>query len=149
MKAVEMKAVEMKAVAMKAVLPIGRTGSVWMLPAALLVTMSVACTSSDGGASASSCAYLVEYQSRTYAGSAARDFTLGDELGAATLPPCDDTPNDDSDGRTTPTSTTAYAIEGVDPAIAIALEQSSDDVIFIDVDSDWTLPEIKKMIHGT
>ncbi|MGX5182730.1 DUF6281 family protein [Streptomyces avermitilis] len=149
MKAVAMKPVAMKPVATKAVLPIGRTGSVWMLSAAFLVTMSVACTSSDGGASASSCAYLVEYQNRTYAGSEARDFTLGDKLGAATLPPCDDTPNDDSDGRTTPTPTTAYAIKGVDPGIAIALEQSSDDVIFINVDSDWTLPELKKMIHGT
>ncbi|MET8024972.1 DUF6281 family protein [Streptomyces avermitilis] len=68
---------------------------------------------------------------------------------AATLPPCDDTPNDDSDGRTTPTSTTACAIEGVEPGIAIVLEQSSDDVIFINVDSDRTLPELKKMIHGT
>ncbi|MGW7046038.1 DUF6281 family protein [Streptomyces avermitilis] len=115
-----------------------------MLPAAFLVTMSVACTSSGGGESASSCAYLVEYQNRTYTDAQARDFTLGDKLGAATLPPCDDTPNDDSDGRTTPTSTAAYAIEGVDPRIAIALEQSSDDVIFINVDSDKTLPEIKK-----
>ncbi|MEU2584795.1 DUF6281 family protein [Streptomyces avermitilis] len=130
---------------MKAVLPIGRTGSVWMLLTAFLVTMSVACTSSDGGASASSCAYLVEYQNRTYSDAPASDFTPGNKLGAATLPPCDDTPNDDSDGRTTPTSTTAYAIQGVDPGIAIALEQPSDDVIFINVDSDKTLPEIKKL----
>ena len=137
---------------MQAVLPIGRAGSVWTLLAAVLVTMSVACTSSsdsDGGESASSCAYLVEYQNHTYSGAEARDFTIGDKLGAAGLPPCDDTPSDDSDGQTAPTSTTAYAIEGVDPSIAIALEQASDDVIFVNVDSDKKLPEIKKLIQGS
>jgi hypothetical protein len=137
---------------MKAVLPIGRTGSVWTLLSAVLVTMSVACSSSsdsDGGESASSCAYRAEYQNRTYSGAEAKGFTLGNKLGAATLPPCDDTPNDDSDGQTTPTSTTAYAIEGVDPSIAIAVKQSSEDVIFINVNSDTKLPEIKKMIQGS
>lgn len=135
---------------MKAAVPIGRTGSVWTLLSAVLVTMSVACTSSsDSGESASSCAYRAEYQNRTYSGAEARGFTLGNKLGAATLPPCDDTPSDDSDGQTTPTSTTAYAIEGVDPSIAIALEQASDDVIFVNVDSDTKLPEIKKMIQGS
>ncbi|WP_328501078.1 DUF6281 family protein [Streptomyces sp. NBC_00457] len=137
---------------MKAALPIGRTGSVWTLLSAVLVTMSVACTSSsdsDGGESASSCAYRAEYQNRTYSGAEVRGFTLGNKLGAATLPPCDDTPSDDSDGQATPTSTTAYAIEGVDPSIAIGLEQASDDVIFVNVDSDTKLPEIKKMIQGS
>ncbi|GCB51280.1 hypothetical protein SNL152K_8636 [Streptomyces sp. NL15-2K] len=123
---------------------------VWTLLGAVLGTMSVACTSSsDDGESASSCAYLVEYQDRTYAGAETRDFTIGDEFGTATLPPCDDTPSDDSDGQTTSTPTTAYAIEGVDPSMAIALEQASDDVIFVNVDSDKTLPEIKQLIHSS
>ncbi|MEU6260410.1 DUF6281 family protein [Streptomyces sp. NPDC047043] len=137
---------------MKAIPPIGRTGIAWTLLAAVLVTMSVACSSSSdsgGGESASSCAYRVEYQSHTYSGAEAKDFTLGDKLGAATLPPCDDTPNDDSNGQTKPTSTTAYAIEGVDPSIAIALKQASDDVIFVNVDSDKKLSEIKKMIQNS
>ncbi|MHA5054302.1 DUF6281 family protein [Streptomyces sp. SD15] len=139
-------------VPMKAVLPIGRRGPVGMLLAAATFTVSVACTSSsdsEGGESASSCASLVEYQNRTYSGTEARGFTVGDKLGAATLPPCDDTPSDDSDGETTPTSTTAHAIEGVDPSIAIMVEQASDDVIFVNVDSDKKLPEIKKLIHGS
>ncbi|MFD3378436.1 MULTISPECIES: DUF6281 family protein [unclassified Streptomyces] len=137
---------------MKAALPVRRAGSVWTLLSAVLVTMSAACTSSsdsDGGESASSCAYRVEYQNSTYSGAEAKDFTLGNVLGAATLPPCDDTPSDDSDGQRTPTSTTAYAIEGVDPNIAIALGKASDDVIFVNVDSEKKLPEIKKMIGGS
>ncbi|MFF4257585.1 DUF6281 family protein [Streptomyces sp. NPDC001663] len=79
---------------MKAIPPIGRTGTAWTLPAAVLVTTSVACSSSSdsgGGGSAASCAYRVEYQNHTYSGAEAKDFTLGDKLGAVTLPPCDDT----------------------------------------------------------
>ncbi|MFF7053234.1 DUF6281 family protein [Streptomyces griseorubiginosus] len=137
---------------MKTVLPIGRTGFAWTMLAAVVVAMSTACSSSSdsgGGGSASSCAYRVEYQNHTYSGAEAKDFTRGAKLGAATLPPCDDTPSDESDSQTTPTSTTAYAIEGVDPSIAITLEQVSDDVIFINIDSDKKLPEIKKMIKGS
>ncbi|WP_051741182.1 DUF6281 family protein [Streptomyces xylophagus] len=137
---------------MKAVLPVGRTAAVWASLTAVLATMSVACTSSsnssDDGESASSCAYVVDYRSHRYSGAEAKGFTVGDKLGAATLPPCDDTPGDDSDGQTAPTSTTAYAIKGVDPSVAIALDQSSDDdVIFVNVDSDKKLPEIKKLIQ--
>ncbi|MEV0222156.1 DUF6281 family protein [Streptomyces sp. NPDC050704] len=141
----------MEAVPMKAVLPIGRAGSVRTLLSAALVIMSVACTSSGdsgGGEPASSCASRVEYQGRMYWGTAAGDFTLGKKLGAATRPPCDDTPNDDGDGEITPTSTTVYAIKGVAPGIAIALEHPSDDVIFVNGDSGKKLPEIRRMIHG-
>lgn len=137
---------------MKAVTPIGRRAPVGMLLAAATLAVSVACTSSsdsDGGESASSCAYVVDYQTHRYSGTEARGFTIGDKLGAAALPPCDDTPSDGSDGQTAPTSTTAYAIEGVDPSVAITLEQASDDVIFINVDSDMKLPEIRKLIDGS
>ncbi|MFD3588273.1 DUF6281 family protein [Streptomyces sp. NPDC058683] len=135
---------------MKTVLPIGRTGSVWTLLAAALVTMSVACSSSSGGGeSTASCAYRVEYQDHMYAGAEGTGFTLGDKLGAATLPPCNDMPSEENDGQTTPTPTTAYAIEGVDPSIAIALKQASDDVIFVNVDSDRKLSEIQEMFHSS
>ncbi|MEV6506211.1 DUF6281 family protein [Streptomyces sp. NPDC051642] len=138
---------------MKAVLRVGRPAAVWASLTAVLVTMSVACTSSSSsadGESASSCAYVVEYRSHRYSGAEAKGFTIGDELGAAALPPCDDTPGDDGDGQTAPTSTTAYAIKGVDPSVAIALDQSSDDeVIFVNVDSAKKLPEIKKLIQGS
>ncbi|MCX5558814.1 DUF6281 family protein [Streptomyces sp. NBC_00038] len=137
---------------MKAVPPIGMRAPVGMLLAAATLAGSVACTSSsdsDGGESAPSCAYVVDYQNHRYSGAEARGFTIGDKLGAAAVPPCDDTPSDGSDGQTAPASTTAHAIEGVDPSIAIMLEQAPDDVIFINVDSDKKLPEIKKLIDGS
>ncbi|MER5749803.1 DUF6281 family protein [Streptomyces sp. NPDC002088] len=131
-------------------LPVGRHGSVWALLATVVVTTSVACTSSDGGGhSASSCVALVRYRNNTYSGTEAGDFTIGDELGAATIPPCDDTPNSDSDRSTKPTSTTAYAIKGVDPGIAIALGDAPDGAIFVNDDSVMKLPEIKKLINGS
>ncbi|MEV6196639.1 DUF6281 family protein [Streptomyces sp. NPDC051920] len=135
---------------MKAVLLFGRGGWAWALPAAVLVTTSVACTASgSGGGSASSCAYQVEYEDNTYSGAEAKGFTLDGKLGAATFPACDDTPGDGDDGQAAATSTTAYAIKGVDPGIAIALKDSSDDVIFVNLDSGTTLPEIKKLIQGS
>ena len=136
---------------MKAVLPGGRSGSVGMLLAAATFAASAACTStsvSDGGGSASSCAAVVEYRNHTYSGGEATGFTIGDKLGTAVRPPCDDTPSDDSDGETAPTPTTAYAIEGVDPSVAIALEQSPDNVIYINNDADEKLPAIKKLIEA-
>lgn len=84
---------------------------------------------------------------RVYLGAEAKGFTVGDKLGAAILPPCDDSPSDDSDGKTAPTSTTAYAIKGVDPSIALALNEASDDIIVVNVDSDKKLSEIKEMIR--
>ncbi|MFF4830619.1 DUF6281 family protein [Streptomyces sp. NPDC001315] len=134
---------------MKAVLPVGRHGSAWALLAAVVVTTSAACTSPGSGESESSCAALVDYRNHRYVGAAAGEFTIGDELGAATIPPCDDTPNSDSDRSTQPTSTTVYAVEGVDPGIAIALGDAPDDVIFVNDDSGMKLPEIKKLINGS
>ncbi|MBA4862226.1 hypothetical protein H1V43_12675 [Streptomyces sp. PSKA54] len=113
--------------------------------------MSASCASpSGGGGSASSCAFLVEYENRTYSGMANVDFTVGDKLGSATLPPCDDTPNDDDDGRTAPASTTAYAVEGLDPSIAIAVGETSNGVLLVAVDSGKELPpEVKRLIDGS
>ena len=139
---------------MKAALPIARTRSAWALPAVFLLAMSAACTPSDGsddGGSASSCAYRVEYERHAYLGAEAKGFTIGERVGVALLPPCDDTPGNDSagdDGPTTSTSKAAYAIKGVDPGVAIALEESADDVIFVNIDSDKKLPEIKELIQG-
>ncbi|MBO0917433.1 DUF6281 family protein [Streptomyces laculatispora] len=105
---------------------------------------------SDGGESASSCAALVKYQNRTYLGRANVKVTVGEKLGTATEPPCDDTPNDGQDEPATPASRTAYAVEGVDPGIAIWVEGSSDDVLFIAADSGKKLPpEVEKLIVGS
>ncbi|MET7847279.1 DUF6281 family protein [Streptomyces avermitilis] len=138
---------------MKAVLPAGRTGTVGMLLAAATFAVSVACTSSsdsDGGESASLCAFLVDYKNRTYSDVANVDFTVGDKLGPATLPPCDDTPNDDDDGRTTPSSITAYAVEGLDPSIAIAVGDEPGDARLVVVYSGKEIPpEVKKLIQSS
>ncbi|OEJ29899.1 hypothetical protein AS594_33585 [Streptomyces agglomeratus] len=120
-----------------------------MLVAAAITTLSVGCASSSGGGgeSASTCAFMVEYDKRRYIADNT-DISVGDELGAASRPPCDDTPNDNSDGKTTASSTTAYTVEGVDPALAIAVGDSPDDVRLVVIDSGKELPpEIKKMIN--
>ncbi|MGX1887796.1 DUF6281 family protein [Streptomyces sp. NPDC055287] len=137
---------------MKPVLPFSRSEHVWMLLAAATATLSVGCasSSSDNGDSASSCAFLVEYEKRRYVGTDNTDISVGEELGAATRPPCDDTPNDDSDGRTKASSTTAYAVEGVDPILAVAVGDAPGDVRLVVIDSDKELPpEIKKLIDGS
>ncbi|GAA5005035.1 DUF6281 family protein [Streptomyces siamensis] len=134
---------------MTSLFPTARTATVWTLPAVVLAALCVACTSSGGDddvQGASSCAALVEYQDRTYTGAEVGDFKVGDALGAATLPPCNDTGDLD---HATPTPTTAYAIEGVDPAVAVALEQSPDGVVYVNNASGKELPEIKKMIKGS
>ncbi|CAM5430967.1 DUF6281 family protein [Streptomyces aurantiogriseus] len=113
---------------MKAVLP--RVAGRLVVAGALVA--SAACTSSDGGESSASCAYVVEYDGRTYAALERPGFTVGEALGAATVPPCDDTPNQDDDGST-PLSTTAYAIEGRDPGEAIWISDASADVLFMAV----------------
>ncbi|WP_079148928.1 DUF6281 family protein [Streptomyces agglomeratus] len=98
---------------MKPVLSFGNGKSVWILLAAAITTFSVGCASSsgDGGDSASSCAFLVEYDKHRYIGTDNTNISVGDELGTATRPACDDTPNDNSDDETTASSTTAYTVE--------------------------------------
>ncbi|KUO21872.1 DUF6281 family protein [Streptomyces dysideae] len=126
----------------------------WVLSAAAVVTVAVGgCTSVSGGGggdSAASCVFLAEYANRTYSDVANVDFTVGDELGTATLPTCDDTPNDNDDGETAPAVTTAYAVEGLDPSIAIAVGEAPDDVVFVAVRSGTEIPpEVQKLIDGS
>ncbi|MFJ5266247.1 DUF6281 family protein [Streptomyces sp. NPDC088387] len=128
-----------------------RSRPAWALLVAAGVTVCVGCAAPDGGGgeASASCAALVEYGNSRYVGTEAKGFALGERLGAASLPPCDDTPGDDSDGETAPTPTTAYEIKGVDPGVAIAVERSADDVIYVNVDSATELPEIKELIRGS
>ncbi|MGI5377797.1 DUF6281 family protein [Streptomyces sp. CA-251387] len=93
-----------------------------LIMAALLLTAAVGCAESGGagGAAEASCAHLVTYDSRTYLGVANVDFTVGEKLGTATIPACDDTPNDPGDSRPQG-EVTAYAVEGFDPDVAIAV----------------------------
>ncbi|MET8827071.1 DUF6281 family protein [Streptomyces sp. NPDC004610] len=134
------------------------------IPLAALVAAAVmaaaSCASPSGGesesesgsGSGSSCEYLVEYDTRTYTGLANADFTIGEELGSATVPPCDDSLDDEDgpDSPDSPTSTIAYAVEGVDPSIAIAVEDAPDGVLFVAETLDGDLPpEIERLIGGS
>ncbi|GAA1534860.1 hypothetical protein GCM10009730_50190 [Streptomyces albidochromogenes] len=136
---------------MQAVHPAGRSGAAWALLAATAVVACSACTTTGSdGESASSCAFLVEYENRTYSDVANVNFTVGAKIGTATLPPCDDTPNDNDDGRTTPASTTAYAVKGLDPSIAITVDDAPSDVLLVSIKRGEELPpEVKKLIDGS
>ena len=93
-----------------------------LITTSLLLAAAVGCAEPDGtgGTAAASCAYLVTYDSRTYLDVANVDFTVGEKLGTATTLACDDTP--DSPGDTVPErGITAYEVEGMDPAVAIAV----------------------------
>ncbi|GGZ22594.1 DUF6281 family protein [Streptomyces poonensis] len=124
---------------MRAVLPVGRTAFARALVATATLTVSVACVPSLGGETESICAWMVEYKDRMYSDVGDVDVTRGKELGEATFPPCDDTPDDGDEGEAEE-PTTAYAIEGLDPGIAIAVEDAPRDVIFVAVDADGELP---------
>ncbi|GAA3496489.1 hypothetical protein GCM10019016_035900 [Streptomyces prasinosporus] len=126
----------------------GRSAIVGALAAAA-VAGSAACTSSGGGRAEASCAFRVEYDERVYADVAGAEFEVGEALGPAVLPPCDDSPGD-GDGRPSPEPVVAHAVEGVDPRVAIALDGAPDGVLFVAVGSGGGLPpEVEKLIEGS
>ena len=83
----------------------------------VLLAAAVGC--SDGGSSAASCTGLVTFRDRGYLPTTNEDFTLGEKLGTATVPECDDT--NDPDVAVPEGTTTAYVVEGIDPSLAIAV----------------------------
>ncbi|MFC5215242.1 DUF6281 family protein [Streptomyces coerulescens] len=95
-----------------------------LLPAVLLVLTAAGCAEGGAaepdGAAAASCAYVVTYADRTYLDTGEGDFTVGEKLGTATVPACDDTPNDPGD-TVAAHRVSAYEVEGTDPAVAIAV----------------------------
>ncbi|WAZ23341.1 DUF6281 family protein [Streptomyces cinnabarinus] len=102
-------------------------------------------TSDEAGEAAASCAYVIDYDNRRYSDVANIDYRRGEKLGTATQPPCDDTPGDGDDGEPT-RRITAYAVQGLDPGIAIAVGDAPDDVIFVAVREGGDLPpEIDKL----
>lgn len=118
-----------------------------------VLMLAVACTSGSGGdgggEQAASCAYRVLYQDRTYRDVAGVRFTAGEELGPATLPPCDDTGGRDDAGQAGET-TTAYRVDGVPPEVAVAVGNSPGDTIFVAVHSGGELPpEVRKLVDGS
>jgi len=118
-----------------------------------MLMLAVACTSENssggGGEQAESCAYRVLYQDRTYRDVANVEFTAGEKLGSATVPPCDDTGGGDASEQAGET-TTAYKVDGVPPEVAVAVGDSPDDTTLVAVYSGDELPsEIRKLIDGS
>ncbi|MCZ4611281.1 DUF6281 family protein [Streptomyces sp. Lzd4kr] len=102
-----------------------------VLPAALLVLAAAGCAK-GGGTAEALCAYVVTYADRSYLDTGDTDFTVGRRLGTATVPECDDTPND-PEGAVPEGRVTAYAVEGTDPAVAIAVGDTPAEAILMKV----------------
>ncbi|MEV0300028.1 DUF6281 family protein [Streptomyces prasinus] len=123
-----------------------------MLLVAAMVMPTVACTSessSGGGERAASCAYRILYQDRTYRDVANVEFTAGEKLGPATIPPCDDTGGRDKDEQAEETMT-AYRVDGISPQLAVAVGDTPDDTTFVAAyTGDRLPPEIRKLIDGS
>jgi hypothetical protein len=60
------------------------------------------------------------------------DFTVGEALGPAEFPSCDDTPGHDDDSQGSEPAT-AHAVDGLHPRTAIAVRYTSDEVILLAV----------------
>ena len=106
-----------------------------LLIVASTLASAAGCTVS--GSASPICEIRVTYEGRTYHAVANIDFTVGEELGTAVNPPCND------QGRRTEeraTETTAYRVEGLDPDIAIAVGGTSDDAVLMTVRVNKSLP---------
>ncbi|MFJ7422642.1 DUF6281 family protein [Streptomyces uncialis] len=119
---------------------------------AAMMMLAAACTSESGGdgdGRAESCAYRVLYQDRTYRDVANVEFTAGRKLGPATVPLCEDTGDQDKAEEPGET-TTAYAVDGISPDVAVAVGDSPGDAALVAVYSgDKLPPEIQELIDGS
>ncbi|MGW6750166.1 DUF6281 family protein [Streptomyces sp. NPDC055006] len=125
--------------------------SVAMLLTAAVAMSTGACTSgdSDGGAAAASCVYQFEYKGQKYRAVANIDFVVGDELGTATQPPCEDTGGTSDAGEARETKT-AYEVDGITSKVAIAVGDSPKNAMLLVSYSGKELPpEVKKLIDGS
>ncbi|MET9102406.1 DUF6281 family protein [Streptomyces antibioticus] len=128
----------------------GRVGRLMGLAAAAMVS-AVACTagSSSDGEESGSCAFLILYQNRTYPDVANVEFTVGEKLGDATRPPCDDTGGQGGAGSPE-TTETVYEVDGIPPEVAIAVGDAPKEATFVAVYSGSELPPaVMKLIDGS
>ncbi|MFI9153077.1 DUF6281 family protein [Streptomyces sp. NPDC053367] len=107
------------------------------------------CTVSGGdGEAAGSCAYVALYDGRRYSGYEAGDVQVGERLGTAVLPACDDTGGRPDDPGTPGRRVPAFAVEGVDPAVAITTGTGSPDVVLVAEGAGQTLPpEVREVVR--
>ncbi|MFB8778012.1 DUF6281 family protein [Streptomyces broussonetiae] len=94
------------------------------------------CGAPDGGSGDGTCAYVVVHDGRAYWGTGDdRGFEVGEVVGAATQPRCDDAPGR-GDGGTDVQTLTAYRVQGVAVGTAIAVGVAPDDLVLARVDPD-------------
>ncbi|GGL18366.1 DUF6281 family protein [Streptomyces flaveus] len=91
----------------------------------------------------------MEFDGRVYRAVENVDFTAGDKVGTAVSVMCDDT-DQKSDALVSQPESPAYEIDGVDPSIAIAVDDSPDTMQIYVADFDKPLPaEIQKLINAS
>ncbi|MFJ8083326.1 DUF6281 family protein [Streptomyces sp. NPDC096205] len=115
-----------------------------------VVTVLAGCTvgGGDGGEGAASCAYIALYDGRRYFGYGAGDFELGERLGTAVLPSCDDTGGYPDDPGVPERRVPAYAIKGIDPTVAITTGTDSPDTVLVADGAGETLPpEVREVVR--
>lgn len=114
------------------------------------VMATAACTVDfTGGQTSAICANQFTYESRTYQDVANAEFTVGEELGSATQPPCDDTGGRDKDPEPAMTKT-AYAVDGISPGVAVALGDSPEEATLFAVYAGSELPpEVRRLMDAS
>jgi hypothetical protein len=91
----------------------------------------------------------VEFQGRVYRAVENVDFGIGNKAGKAVSVMCDDTDRK-NDALVPQPESPAYKIPGVDPGIAIAVDDSQDTMQIYVADLDKPLPsEIEKLIDAS
>ncbi|UIX31769.1 DUF6281 family protein [Streptomyces sp. GQFP] len=120
---------------------------------AIAAMASTACTSqgSSTDEGSASCAYQILYEGRTYQDVANAEFTIGQQLGDATLPPCDDTGGQDEAGGSG-TKLTVYAVHGISPKAAVAVGETPDEAVLVAVavrSGTELPPAVQKLIDGS
>ncbi|MGW0817318.1 DUF6281 family protein [Streptomyces viridiviolaceus] len=124
-----------------------RTARTLVLSGAALVMVTGCAAGGGGGDASASCAYVVAYDGRAYWGIDGGDFEVGEAVGVARKPPCDDTPND-GDGGEPVEEMTAYRVVGRDTRTALAVGTSPDDAVLVTFDPDKHGSEVVRELFG-
>ncbi|MET9735160.1 DUF6281 family protein [Streptomyces sp. NPDC006458] len=121
-----------------------------MLLAAALMASAAACTTdSSNGATSNACVHQFIYEDRSYQDVANVEFAVGDKLGKATQPPCDDTGGQDEVVEPEPPQT-AYAVQGLSPNVAIAVGDTPEEAkLFAAYTGSKLPPEVQKLIDNS
>ncbi|GGZ17701.1 hypothetical protein GCM10010365_42050 [Streptomyces poonensis] len=122
---------------------------------AVAMVGAAGCTSSGssgdgGGDAAGSCAVRWTYEGHNYRSISNVDFQVGEKLGTVGKPSCDDTPSDGEDEPAPADKSTAYAVEGLDTDVAIAVGDTPEKASLFALDADGGLPpEVKELLDGS